>query len=236
MVARDEMPLRAAPLPFAEVVISLAAGTRLTRVASAELRWGMASMRGIADGSRDGMSEAWWPMAEGFSEDGKKAGPPAGKRLTTAELFKRKIFDVATSASVPGLQFVSAQGVFRTTDGKSWARVAALKDGNFPLAVARSGAVFAGPYASFDHGETFQQFVKWDALIDALKATYEIDPARLQVLDIRALDPMGERLRLALEIGVGQPAVALTNDQGLTWLVVPPARLAGTSASATSVR
>ena len=214
---RDALPLRSAPLPFADIVAYVDWGAKLKRIASAELKWGKAAFRPSGESRWDGPVEVWWPMAKGFGEDGAKAARLQAETLTTVELFKRKLYDLAVSPTRPESQIASAEGVFRSVDGKLWRRVAEFKNGNFPVAIARSGAIFVGPYASDDDGESFHQFVKWDALMAALKRAFDAGPESVQVVDVRPLDRDGQRLRLKLALGFGEPVIALTADRGLTW-------------------
>ena len=219
---KDDLPLRSAPLPFADVTATLRAGTVLKRIGEGALRWGRVPTDGRRVGHRwsraDAPSDFWWPMTDGFGDDEGRAPRAGAERLTTEALFKRKIFDAATSPARANLQFVSAGGLFRTVDGQTWRRIPELKNANFPLSIAKSGAIFAGPYASDDDGETFQQFVKWDALVDAIKFARKVDPERLKILEARPLDRTGERLRLHVDIGRGAPVAVLTEDRGTTWV------------------
>lgn len=219
LAPRDGLPLRSAPLPDANVVAVLRAGSLLTRIGRSELRWGRAAIKALAEGASP-LAEVWWPMVDGFGSESKKADREIAERLSTPDLFKRRLFDLVSCSD--GSQFASAGGVFRSLDGKTWIQIPEFKEANFPLAAAKSGTLFVGPYASVDRGETFEQFVKWDEVVDALKSVFGTDPERLNLMEVSPLDDAGERVRLALDIGVGSPAIAETWDGGRTWMALKP--------------
>lgn len=201
----DLAPLRSAPLPYADLLRSLPAGSTLQVSSMQTLRWGFARLPDIGD--------IWWPIADGVVED--KALP--GERLSVDDLFKRKIFDMASSPAIPHLKFVSAQGVFRTTDGKEWTKLPVFQDKNYPIAIAGLGSIFVGPFVSDDHGETFSQWIRWDSLVATLRKSTRLTPQRLQIQEIRPEDPSGRRVVLKLSIGTEALVRVRTDDQGVSW-------------------
>lgn len=224
IVARASQPLRSSPQPSAEIVATLPRGSSVQRVADTILRWGRARGKSLGHTWKDSEKSVWWPMSES-TETGSIAKKSIELRpLSTAEVFKRKIFDLAASPTQPERQLASAKGVFRTVDGRMWERIPEFGELNYPVAYSRSGAAFVGPYVSNDGGKTFEQFVKWDALVDAIKTAFEVDPDRMKILETKPLDASGTRVRLNLEIGAGQIAVATTEDFGSTWTVKRPIR------------
>ena len=124
---------------------------------------------------------------------------------------------MATSPAIPALKFVSAQGVYRTNDGREWSRIATFANNNYPIAIAGAGAVFIGPYLSDDQGETFQQWIRWDILVSTLRHLNQHAPPSLQIAEIRPLDASGRRVLLKLNLGAGLPVSVVTDDQGVSW-------------------
>lgn len=208
-------PLRSAPLPYADLVRSLSFSSTLTQLSSQTLRWGLASTKEQGD--------VWWPMSdeadaqEIASLKATERTSDISEKIPTSLLFARKIYDMATSRAVPSLKFVSAEGIFRTVDGEQWTRIPLFRDQNYPIAVARSGAVFIGPYVSEDHGETFQQWIRWDALVSSLSRRLDVSPRNLKILEIRPEDAAGHKVTLRLNLGIGEPVRVATDDQGLSW-------------------
>ena len=203
-ISMELAPLRSAPLPYADLVQSLSSGNRLEIIQTETLRWGFARIPSIG--------EIWWPMSEEREDLG-----PTPEKLATSQLFRRKIFDMASSPSIPKLKFVSAQGLFRTIDGTEWTKIPVFQDKNYPIAVAGGGSVFVGPYISDDHGETFEQWIRWDTLVATLRGRQRLAPRGLQILDIRPKDPAGRRVALKLDVGWEEPVRVVTDDQGRSW-------------------
>lgn len=202
--------LRSAPLPYADLVRSLPHSTNLTVIDSQTLRWGAVQIPKIG--------KVWWPISEDFEDD--KALPSLAAspmKILTPDLFSRKLFDMASSPAIPSLKFASAEGVFRTTDGQEWTKIPLFQNQNYPIAIAGSGPVFIGPYVSDDHGETFQQWIRWDSLVATLKNRHVMAPRGLQILEITPQDATGRRITLTLHIGLKQPVKVITDDQGLSW-------------------
>lgn len=202
----DLVPLRSAPLPYANLMRNLPSTSRLTVIASQTLNWGMAKL------SEAG--EIWWPI----SEEGDSDRDPAIKeRISTTDLFRRKIFDMASSPAIPKLKFVSAQGVYRTIDGTEWTKIPLFQDKNYPIAIAGLGSVFVGPFVSDDHGETFQQWIRWDTLVATIKRHTRSSARHLRIEEIRPEDPTGRRVVLRLSVDTDSIIKLVTDDQGLSW-------------------
>ncbi len=209
-------PLRKEPLPYAELIRSLSFSATLSAVKSSVLKWGHAFTREQGD--------VWWPMTDAIdlrsevaSIEKMKPTSEVKEKISTADLFKRKIFDMASSRAMPTLKFASANGVYRTTDGVQWTRIPLFKEQNYPIAVAKNGSIFVGPYVSDDHGETFQQWIKWDSLVSSLEARADISAQNLRIVEIKPEDAQGHRVTLRLNVGLDNPVRVATDDQGASW-------------------
>ena len=204
----DGLLLRSNPLPYADVIRTVDVKTSLTMIGSKVQRWGLVHVAQTGD--------LWWPISEDSYDD---KDPQFGitQKVLTKDLFARKIFDMASSVAIPSLKFASAQGIFRTMDGQEWAKIALFKGENYPIAIARGGPVFIGPYISEDQGETFQTWIRYDKLVATLKSRWTLTPRSLQILEIKPEDLSGKRLTLKLNIGLSKPVRAATEDQGRTW-------------------
>jgi SH3-like domain-containing protein len=209
-------PLRKEPLPYADLIRSLSYSATLTAVKSSVLKWGLASTRE--------QGEVWWPMTDSVDMRGEVASleqmkptSEATEKISTEKLFQRKMYDMATSRAIPTLKFASADGIFRTTDGASWTRIPLFRDQNYPIAVAKNGSIFIGPYVSYDHGETFQQWIKWDSLVSSLEARADVSAQNLKIVEIKPEDAQGHRVTLRLNVGRDTPVRVATDDQGTSW-------------------
>ena len=206
----DMAPLRSAPLPYADLVRSLRADSPLKVIEKRSLRWGQANLKDLG--------QIWWPM---IAEADESSANELRERITTPELFKRKIFDMATSPAIPALKFVSAQGIYRTNDGREWSRIPTFQDKNYPIAISGAGAVFIGPYMSDDQGETFEQWIRWDILVSTLRKLNHHAPAQLQIVGIQPQGIAGRRVLLKLNLGANSKVSVVTDDQGLSWHKAP---------------
>ena len=203
----DLSALRSAPLPNAHLSRHIQNAHPLKIVGSQTLRWGLAHL------SESG--EVWWPITNDASEIEREIAHR--ESLSTSDLFRRKIFDMASSPAIPSLKFVSAQGIFRTIDGKEWTKIPVFQDKNYPIAIAGLGSIFVGPFVSDDHGETFEQWIRWDTLVASLKRIRHFSPKQLQIQEIRPEDPAGRRVVLKLSLGTEALVKLVTDDQGRSW-------------------
>lgn len=207
-IATPNAPLRSAPLPYADLVTNLKFDQRLRVIEEKQQRFGLVHV------SQNG--DLWWPISED-GEDEHDLRPSSMIKIATQELFARKIFDMATSTSTPSLKIVSAQGIYRTLDGQEWTKIPMFKNQNYPIAIAKAGPIFVGPYLSEDSGETFQTWIRYDKLVATLRSRYSAPPQALQIVEIKPEDPGGHRVRLKLNIGLKEDVSLLSEDQGLHW-------------------
>lgn len=161
-------------------------------------------------------------------------------KLTSEELLKRKVFDMAQSPALKNLRLASANGVYRSLDGKHWSLVPSLKKKNYPIEFSPSGRLYVGPYVSDDHGHSFKEWVRWDLVTSALQRKVRTAPESqlfgsfgdrsLRLDQIRVLDHDGNRVRIILrketsdEKNTRVLALVLeTEDQGKSWTAVSSA-------------
>ncbi len=200
------LELRSSPLPHADIVRRLV-GTEVLKVVNSKyLRWGKVKV------PEHGW--LWWPVSEDRLDD-PNAIPQL--KLTTQDLLARAIYDMASSQSVPGLRFASAKGIFKSRDGIQWSMIPKFENGNYPIEVAKGGLVIVGPYVSNDHGESFEQWIRWDRLVEALKRETGSPPPRVRISKLQALDTHGKSIELTLDIGRSKTVRIETPDRGLSW-------------------
>ncbi len=207
LALRSALPLRKESVPFADPNGKAAYLETLTLLDSRLEDWGRVALRD------DG--EVWWPMNERILEPGEAAPRPV--LLTTAELFRRKIFDMASLQGPKTLQIAAANGIFRTWDGKTWQRVDLFRDQNHPLAIAPAGRLFVGPYVSEDDGRTFREYIRWDNLVRTIRLRWELNEHKVRILEVKPNDAKGTRIELALDIGLKNKVHVLSDDDGRTW-------------------
>lgn len=203
------LELRSSPLPGADVVKRLEGHEILKVVNARYLRWGRVKV------PEHGL--LWWPISEDRNADGPNAIPPL--KLTTQDLVSRTIYDMAASQSIPGLRFASAKGVFKSRDGIEWSIISKFETSNYPIAIAKNGLLFVGPYLSSDHGENFEQWIRWDRLVEAVKKQTGSPPARVRLSAVETTDPDGRNVNLVLDVGRSKPVRIGTPDRGLSWKI-----------------
>ena len=145
--------------------------------------------------------------------------PIPQKVITTDQLFKRKIFDVA---STKRLMLASANGIFRSSDGISWEKLIFFENKDFPLAISPSGKLYIGPYRSIDNGKTFHQYIRWDLIFNALKSNGIHAVSELSIKDIEFPNNSSQTLKMTLQMGRDwSKKVRLTKvisyDEGKSW-------------------
>lgn len=203
------LELRSSPLPNADIVARLD-GTEVLKVISTRyLRWARAKV------PEHGM--LWWPISEDLG-DGPGAIPPL--KLSTQDLLSRKIYDMAASHAIPGLRFASAKGLFKSRDGIEWSKIPKFEDKNYPVVIAKSGLLFVGPYLSNDNGENFEQWIRWDLLVETLKKETGSAAPRMRLSKLEVLDDDGKSVRLIFDLGRSHPVRVSTPDRGLSWKVL----------------
>lgn len=167
-------------------------------------RWALSAL--------EGHGTVWWRMEEPES-DNKAA---IVKEITTEELMKREVTAVDfANKSLKGL--ASANGIFRTEDGKSWKEIAQFSGKNFPVAVHPDGVWYVGNYRSFDEGKTFEAYIKWDKLAERIQAGIHKTPRHLRIAQIEPLSH--SRVRIHVDTGT-QKVKLQAHILSQEWLLV----------------
>lgn len=152
----------------------------------------------------------WWNT--GLKETEKEPG----LELPTKDLIKRKFFDIVTSPINPKEKWASANGIYRTIDGKTWQKVSQFENNDYPIFISKSGRIFVGPYFSDDDGETFSSYVKWDLLLKLLNNKYHAHLNDIRLSRIESLDFTGDTLKLIFHVA-NQYLSIETKDFGNSW-------------------
>ena len=144
----------------------------------------------------------------------KPIQPPS--LLTSESLFRRRVFDIASSPVIPNLLFASANGIFRSLDGKNWEQRSEFGENNYPIAIAADGVIYIGPYRSTDHGQTFTNYVRWDHLLGAIQKVTRATSSQLRLKKIEVFSDQDKGLQLTLDTGHNEVTVFSPNG-GKTW-------------------
>lgn len=127
--------------------------------------------------------EVWWKKS--YQEEAIAA---SNTILKTEEILKRKIYSMAfyPESKVKGL--ISAEGVFKTTDGITWKKIEFFKDENWPVAITKNKTWIVGHYKSTNEGESFEPFIRWDYLSKMVEDSYSLAPKFLKLLKLETND------------------------------------------------
>ncbi len=208
------LELRSSPYPNSDIIKRLQGPEILKVIDTRYLRWGYVKV------PEHGF--LWWPISDD-RVDQPGFVPPM--KVSTSDLLSRAVFDMVASDAVPGLRFASAKGIFKSRDGREWSKIAKFEDKNYPLAVNKAGTVFVGPYISRDHGENFEQWIRWDRLVETIKTQTGVPPAKLRISKVVVQDASpkvraansADSVEVQIDVGRSRPVTLRTNDQGLTW-------------------
>lgn len=157
--------------------------------------------------------ELWWP--DTTLESNVEVIESYGPKITL--LKKSDIYQVEKSTVVPNLRFAStASGVFRSFDGKSWYPLKDFKHG-YPMKVTKSGVLFVGDQVSFDHGESFQHFIRWDLVFGSIPNRGNLARGPVQILNVEPNLNNHKNVTLSLKVGKNKILQIYTPDLGKNW-------------------
>lgn len=218
--ARSRVPgleLRSSPYPNADVVKRLSMAERLKVLTTKYLRWGHVRI--------PEHGYLWWPISDDIVDQPGFLPP---MKISTGDLLSRGLYDMVAGDRDTGLRFASARGVFRSRDGREWSKIPKFEDKNYPLATTSNGWIFVGPYLSRDQGANFDQWIRWDILVETVKRSTGSMLSRVRISNIiaRANSGDGDRpgagdeIQIELDMGRSQPLQLITEDLGRTWQVL----------------
>ena len=141
------------------------------------------------------------------------------KRIETSDLFSRPIFDMVTlpptNPSAPVSKFVSAGGIYKSSED-GWVKIEKFSDKNYPLASAKNGRLFVGPFISEDGGTTFHHYINWQNLLKTMGIK---DLQNLQLQSIEVTDLEGKELLLTARSREIDHQI-YSRDGGKSWTLV----------------
>lgn len=157
--------------------------------------------------------ELWWPDSTIESNvEIIKTLTPQAIRLKVSE-----IYQIEKSPVIKGLRFASAtHGVYRSFDGQNWHPLKPFKNG-FPIKVAANGTVFVGDKVSYDHGESFQDFVRWDLVFDSVPNKNRLGQGPIQILNVEPNMKNPKQVTLSLRVGNNKYMQFYTPNLGKSW-------------------
>lgn len=157
--------------------------------------------------------DLWWP--ETTIESNVEIIESYQPKMTL--LKKSEIYQIEKSPVVPDLHFASAtHGVYRSFDSQSWFPLQPFKNG-YPIKLAKDGTLFVGDQVSFDHGESFHHFIRWDKLFDSLPHKEKLAKGPIQILNVEPNQNNAKRVTLSLKVGANNYIQFYSADLGQNW-------------------
>ena len=125
--------------------------------------------------------EVWWKKVTSQSTE-----LTSSESLSTEQILKRQIYSMAfyPQSQIKGL--ISASGVFKTTDGKTWEKIDFFKNENWPVAITNSKIWIVGHYQSLNEGKSFEPFIRWEKLSQLVEDQYTLTPKFLKLLKLES--------------------------------------------------
>jgi SH3-like domain-containing protein len=139
--------------------------------------------------------QVWWKKRSPWHES------LTAPTISGEDLVKRDIAALAFNRANPRMGLVAAQGIFSTTDGQSWTQVARFGSENHPVAVSSKGTYYVGPYLSYDQGQSFWQYIRWDKMAAALQTRLHYPPGQLKLLSLQLVGPKEDRIQVVVDCG-----------------------------------
>ena len=161
----------------------------------------------------DGHGNVWWKKSDLLVE----AEIKSPTTITTDELMKREIYSIAfeNKNSVRGI--VSSEGVYRTDDGLNWTLIPQFGKQNYPVNIHPNGTWFVGSYKSGNKGKSFDPFIRWDLITQAIETSYHMNPRSLRLTQIEAMPD--SQVQIYVDTGISK--IKLRGAlHGATWNVV----------------
>lgn len=116
--------------------------------------------------------------------------------LTKEELLSRQIaFESSRhdqKASDPKSNYsalVSADGIFYSKDGETWALLDQFGEANHPVAIGPRNTLVVGDQISLDEGKTFQSYLRWDQIAHESHKILNHAPKQLSLLKVKTQSP-----------------------------------------------
>lgn len=131
----------------------------------------------------DGHGEVWWQKSDLIFDE----KPSDASTITTDELMKKEIYSIAFEGKNSLRGLVSAEGVYRTEDGLTWTLIPQFSKGNYPVSIHPRGAWFIGSYQSNNKGQSFEPFIRWEQVAEAIEDAYHRNPKILKITQIESL-------------------------------------------------
>ncbi len=163
----------------------------------------------------DGHGEVWWKRNFVPHETPQVIEKNS---ITTEELMKREIYSIAFESKTSVRGIVSAEGVYTTEDGLTWKQIPQFGKQNYPVYIHPKGQWFVGSYKSTNQGQSFEPFIRWEVVADAIEASIHRNPKTLRLTQIEAVSPT--QIIINVDTGTSKIKLAGSLSDSTHWAVV----------------
>ncbi|MEK2688603.1 hypothetical protein [Bdellovibrio sp. GT3] len=163
----------------------------------------------------NGHGEVWWKRnAVSF----ETTPATSSNTLTTEQLMKREIYSIAfeSKSSVRGI--VSSEGVYTTEDGLNWKQIPQFGKQNYPVYIHPKGQWFVGAFKSVNQGQSFEPFIRWEQVADAIQGAHLKNPKLMRLTQIEAVS----NSQIIINVDTGSSKIKLSSSLSTpsSWSVV----------------
>ncbi|WP_413581656.1 hypothetical protein [Bdellovibrio sp. HCB288] len=163
----------------------------------------------------NGHGEVWWKRNAASFE---LAPATSSNTLTTEQLMKREIYSIAfeSKSSVRGI--VSSEGVYTTEDGLNWKQIPQFGKQNYPVYIHPKGQWFVGAFKSVNQGQSFEPFIRWEQVADAIQGAHHKNPKLMRLTQIEAVS----NSQIIINVDTGSSKIKLSSSLSnpSSWSVV----------------
>ncbi len=166
-----------------------------------------------ASSKLEGHGNVWWKKSNLLIEDETKSATT----ITTDELMKREIYSIAFESKDSLRGIVSSEGVYRTENGLTWTLIPLFGTQNYPVNIHPNGNWFVGSYKSTNEGKSFDPFIRWDQIAQAIEGALHRNPKVLRLTQIEALP--NSQVQIYVDTGINKIKLR-SSLSSLNWSVI----------------
>ncbi len=107
--------------------------------------------------------------------------------FTREELLKRKVYSYAVENKT-GQGLISAQGIYKSVDGKIWKKVPEFKDEDHPVFLSSNKDWFIGNYRIKPSTNELEPYLRWDLVVQKYLRAHESAPRSFRLQKIEESD------------------------------------------------
>jgi len=195
--AVNAVPLFQEPLASAAVVGYAKPWRNLLQQDSIEQDWAVSKLP-------DGL--AWWQIPD-----------ERGELMQLTKLALESIKQIKENPVFKHIKTASAHGLYRTTDGVYWAPIRGFQGYNPAFAYAADGTLIVEDRISFDNGEHFTPYVRWENLLKTLRENNQGVRSGVKITGVQSIHNSSQEIILELDFGSPHRVRMYTRDRGQSW-------------------